>query len=51
MFDVNAMMAANAKVNGLTAVARNEAEFLALGFEVLNPLDSRSRCPATDSRQ
>ncbi len=51
-FDVNAMMAANAKVYGLTAVARNEAEFQALGFAVFNPLALvRSRRPVTDSHQ
>jgi hypothetical protein len=46
------MMAANAKVDGLTAVVRNEAEFQALGFAVFNPVASvRSRRPATDSHQ
>jgi hypothetical protein len=46
------MMAANAKVYGLTAAARNEAEFQALGFEVFNPLTSvRSRRARTDSLQ
>jgi hypothetical protein len=30
------MMAASAKVNGLTAAARKEAEFHALGFKVFN---------------
>ena len=33
----DAMIAATAKVHGLTVVTRNEADFSALGLEVLNP--------------
>ena len=33
----DAMMAATAKVHGLTIATRNVADFQALGFEVLNP--------------
>jgi predicted nucleic acid-binding protein len=32
-----AMIAATAKVHGLTIATRNVADFQALGFEVLNP--------------
>ena len=33
----DAMIAATAKVHGLTVVTRNVADFKALGFEVFNP--------------
>ena len=33
----DAMIAATAKVHGLTVATRNVADFQALGFEVLNP--------------
>lgn len=33
----DAMMAATAKVHGLTIASRNVADFQALGLEVLNP--------------
>jgi hypothetical protein len=39
-FDVNAMMAAKAKVDGLTVATRNEVDFQAQGFDVFNPLAS-----------
>jgi predicted nucleic acid-binding protein len=36
-FHEDAMIAATAKVHGLTVATRNVADFQALGFEVFNP--------------
>jgi predicted nucleic acid-binding protein len=36
----DAMIAATAKVHGLTVVTRNVADFNALGLHVLNPFES-----------
>jgi hypothetical protein len=36
-FYEDAMIAATAKVNGLTVATRNVADFWAFGFEVFNP--------------
>ena len=36
----DAMIAATAKVHGLTVVTRNVADFNALGLEVFNPFES-----------
>ena len=40
-FYENAMIAATAKVHGLTVVTRNVADFKALGVDVFNPFSSR----------
>jgi toxin FitB len=39
----DAMIAATARVNGLTVVTRNVADFEALGVEVFNPFDIAAR--------
>lgn len=36
---IDALLAATAKINGLTLVTRNEADVAGLGVEVLNPFD------------
>lgn len=41
----DAMVAATAKVHGLTVVTRNVADFTALGVEVLNPFASTVQRP------
>lgn len=38
---IDGLLAATAKVNGLTLVTRNEADVAGLGIEVLNPFRSR----------
>ncbi len=37
---IDALLAATAKVNGLTLVTRNEADVAGLGVDILNPFDA-----------
>lgn len=46
--DRDALIAATARVHGLTVVTRNTADFVATGVELVDPLAGRQRTRASD---